>query len=218
MSRSPWKILLFASVASIGAAGWADELPSPDAMWLGQRMVPRALVQGFRDGIQEDLLNRVLGTRVAAVDQPALRVRARAAMAPLLDQAFPPEVLSGLGAQFLARHYSADELRALRVREESPLGQKLRDFDQMSDQLAAPTPAARDEAREALARRTFDEAERKDLLAFAASPLGRKGQSLALDLAGFFVEQLERRWASLQPGLEPRLRSVAEAVLPPSGK
>jgi hypothetical protein len=218
MPRFSRKLGALAAATLAGLAVRADDLPSPDAMWLGQRVVPRALVQGLREGIEEDVLNRVLGTRVAAVDQPPLRARARAAMAPLLDEAFAPELLSGLGAQFLARHYTADELRALRAREESPLGRKLKEFDQAADAIVTDTPAAKDEAREALARRTFSGAERKDLEAFAASPLGRKGQALALDLTGFFVEQLERRYAAIEQELEPKLVNVAEAVLLTTGK
>ncbi len=200
------------AVALVGLAAGAQDLPSPDAMWLGQRLVPRTLVQGFREGVEKDAMDRVLGGRVAEADQPPLRARARTAMAPLLDEAFPPELLAGLAAQFLDRHYTADELRALRAQEESPLGRKLRDFDRSAAELSAATPAARDEARDALARRTFTDPERKELEAFAASPLGRKGQALAPDLAGFFVDQLERRYASLRPDLEPRLQNVVEAV------
>lgn len=212
MPTFPRNLVVFAAAALFGLAGRAEDLPSPDAMWLGQRIVPRTLVQGFRDGVEQDVVERVLGTRVAAVDQPPLRTRAHAALAPLLDEAFPPELLAGLAAQFLARHYTAEELRALREREESPLGRKLRDFDRSTAELAGATPAAREDAREALARRSFSEAERKELEAFAASPLGRKGQALALDLAGFFVDQLERRYASVRPDLEPRLQNLVEAV------
>lgn len=218
MRPFPRHLLALAAVALIGGAGRADDLPSPDAMWLGQRIVPRALVQGFREGIEKDALDRALGARVAASEQPPLRARARVAMAPLLDEAFPAELLSGLGAQFLARHYTAGELRELRAREESPLGRKLRAFDRSAEELVAATPTAKEEAREALARRTFSDADRKDLEAFAASPLGRKGQALALDLAGFFVGELERRYASLRPELEPKLLNVVEAVRMTAGK
>ncbi len=218
MSSFPRKLGAFAAAVLAGLTVRVDDLPPPDAMWLGQRIVPRALVQGFRQAIEEDVLNRVLGTRVPAVDQPPLRARARAAMAPLLDEAFAPELLSGLGAEFLARHYTAAELRALRAREDSPLGSRLREFDQAADAIVAATPAAKDEAREALSRRWFTDAERKDLETFAHSPLGRKGQDLALDLAGFFVDQLERRYASVKGELEPRLVNVAEAVLLTAGR
>ncbi len=212
MRSFPRTAIAVAATVLIGLAARADDLPSPDAMWLGQRIVPRTLVQGFRDGVEQEAVNRVLAARVAAVDQPPLRARAHAAIAPLLDEAFPPELLAGLAAQFLARHYTAEELQALRAREESPLGRKLRDFDRSTAELAAATPAAREESREALARRTFADSERKELEAFAASPLGRKGQALAPDLAGFFVDQLERRYAALRPDLEPRLENVVEAV------
>ncbi len=211
MSSFP-RTLTALAAALIGLGGRAQDLPSPDAMWLGQRLVPRTLVQGFREGIEKDVMDKVLEARVAEVDQPPLRARAHQAMAPLLDEAFPPELLAGLAAQFLAGHYTADELRALRAREESPLGRKLREFDRSAAEISAATPAAREEARDALARRTFTDAERKELEAFAASPLGRKGQALAPDLAGFFVDQLERRYASLRPDLEPRLQNVVEAV------
>ncbi len=212
MPSSPKRLCALVAAALIALAAGAEDLPSPDAMWLGQRIVPRSLLQGFREGLEQQVLDRALGTRVAAADQPPLRARAIAAMAPLLDEAFPPEVLAGLAAQFLARHYTDDELRALRAREESPLGRKLRDFDQRSAGLPAASPAAREAAREALARRTFTEADRRELDAFAASPLGRKGQALAPDLAGYFVDQLERRYASLRPDLEPRLQNLVEAV------
>ncbi len=206
------------ATALVGVIGHAQDLPSPDAMWLGQRLVPRALVQGFREGVENEIMDRVLGARVAEVDQPALRARARRSMAPLLDEAFPPELLAGMAAQFLARHYTADELRVLRAREESPLGRKLQDFERSAAAVAGPTPAAQEEAREALARRTFSDAERKELEAFAASPLGKKGQALAPDLAGTFVDQMERRYASLRPDLEPRLMNVVEAVRMTAGK
>lgn len=212
MSPSLKHLTALAAAALMGFAARAEDLPSPDAMWLGQRIVPRSLLQGFREGLEQQVLDAALGTRVAAAEQPPLRARAIAAMAPLLDEAFPPEVLAGFAAQFLARHYTAEELRALRAREESPLGKKLRDFDERSARLPAATPGAREEAREALARRAFTEADRRELDAFAASPLGRKGQALAPDLAGFFIDQLERRYASLRPDLEPRLQSLVEAV------
>ncbi len=217
MPSFPRKLAALAATL-IGLAGRAQDLPSPDAMWLGQQVVPRTLVQGFRQGVEKDVMDKVLGARVAEVDQPPLRARARQAMAPLLDEAFPPELLAGLTAQFLARHYTAEELRALRAREESPLGRKLRDFDRSTAEIVAATPAAREDAREAMARRTFTEAERRELEAFAASPLGRKGQALAPDLAGFLVDQLERRYASLRPDLEPRLENVVEAVRMTAGK
>jgi hypothetical protein len=218
MPSFPRSLAVLATSILVGVAGRADDLPSPEAMWLGQRIVPRTLVQGFREGVEEGVLDRVLGTRVAAMEQPSLRARARMAMAPILDEAFPPEVLAGIGAQFLARHYTADELRALRTREESPLGRKLRDLDRSAAELAGATPAAREEAREALARRAFTDSERKELEAFAVSPLGRKGRALGPELAGTFVDQLERRYASLRPDLEPRLENAAEAVLLAPGK
>lgn len=218
MSPSLKNLIGFAAFALVGSAGMAEDLPSPDAMWLGQRLVPRALVEGFREGLANDVMDQVLGTRVSALEQPPMRARARVAMGPLLDEAFPQDVLAGAAAQFLARHYTAEELRALRTREESPLGQKLRAFDQGASRLAAETPAARDEAREALARRTFTEAERKELEAFAASPLGRKGVGLAPDVAGFFIDQLDRHYASVRSDIEPRLRNVVEAVIITAGK
>jgi hypothetical protein len=205
-------------VALVAGSGRADDLPSPDAMWLGQRIVPRAAVDGFRDAVAKDVLDKVLGGRVAAVDQPTLRARARTAMSPLLDEAFPPELLAGFAAQFLAAHYSADELRALRAREESPLGEKLRAFERSAADLAPATPGTRDDARDALARRTFTESERKELEAFADGPLGRKGSALAPDLLGTFVDRLERRYAAVRPDIEPRLRNVVEAVLVTAGK
>ena len=218
MSPFPKRLTVFAAAALIGLAPRAEDLPSPDAMWLGQRIVPRSLCQGFWEGLEQQVLDKGLGASVAAVDQPPLRARALAAMAPLLDEAFPPELVAGLAAQFLARHYTAEELRALRAQEESPLGRKLRGFDEASGRVVEATPAAREDAREALARRTFSEAERRQLEAFAASPLGRKGQALAPDLAGFFVDQLERRYASLRPDLEPRLLNLVEAVRMTAGK
>jgi hypothetical protein len=204
--------LLPCAAALLAIAGTrADDLPSPDAMWLGQRIVPHAIVDGYRDALGEEVLQKAVAGRVAGADLPPLRARARAAMAPLLDEAFPPELLAGFAAQFLARHYTADELRTLRAREESPLGRKLRDFTRSAAEAA--TPSGKEGAREALARRTFTDGEQKELEAFAASPLGKKGLALAPDLAGFFVDQLDRRYASLRPDLEPRLQNVAEAVL-----
>ncbi len=217
MPSFPRKLIAFTAVALIGAGG-DDALPSPDAMWLGQRIVPRELVQGFREGVLDSVLDKALGSRVAAVDRPALRARARAATAMLLEEAFPQELLAGMGAQFLARNYTAEELKALRAREESPLGRKLRAFEQSAAEIVAATPAAKEEARGALARRTFSEAERKELETFAASPLGRKGLALAPELVGYFVDQLERRYASLKPDLEPRLQNTVEAVAMTAGK
>jgi len=211
-------LICLAALAARAGLGVADDLPSPDAMVLGLHVVPRPLVDGFRSGIADQVLDQVLGARVAAADQPPLRTRARAAMAPLLDEAFPPEVLAGIGAQFLGRHYTAEELRTLRAREDSELGRKLHAFEERVAALGGPTPAARDQAREELARSTFTEAERREIDAFAASPLGRKGLSLAPDLAAFVVDQLDRRWTSVRPRIEPQLRGVAEAVLPRAGR
>jgi hypothetical protein len=200
--------LLLASAARAG-----DDLPSPDAMALGVRMVPAAIVQGYRAGIEDDVLERVLGARVPAGEQPAVRARARKAMAPLLDEAFPPELLAGLGAQFLAAHYPADELRTLRARDESPLGRKLRDFEDRTADIVADSPASLARARDALARATFSAAEQRDLDAFERTPLARKGLGLAPQLAAFFVDALDQRWRSVRPELEPRLRAAVEGVL-----
>lgn len=205
-------VVPFLALIAVNSAR-ADDLPSPDAMWLGQRLVPRAIVEGYRRALEEDALGKAAGGRVATADLPPLQARAHAVMGPLLDQAFPPELLAGLAAQFLAAHYSADELRALREHEESPLGRKLREFDRGAAELPAPTPAAREEARDALARRTFTGQDQKQLEAFAASPLGRKGMALAPDLASFFVDRLDRRYASIRADLDVRLRNAAEGVL-----
>jgi hypothetical protein len=214
--RSPLRALAVATASAAaalalltGSPAHADDLPSPDAMWLGGRIVPRALVEGFRDGI----VDAALDARVALADRPALRARARTAMAPVLDEAFPPELLAGLGASFLARHYGADELRALRAREESPAGERLRAYEKAAADVQGATPEARDEAREALSRRMFDARDRAEIEAFAASPLGRKGLELAPDLAAFFVDQLDRRWAAVRTGIEPRLRKLADGLV-----
>jgi len=209
--------ILTALALLLAAAGRPEDLPSPDAMWLGQRAIPRALVQGFCDGVEKDVLDRVMATRVAAAEQPSLRARAHTAMAPLLDEAFPAELLAGISAQFLSGHYTAGELRALRAHEESPLGRKVLEFDRAADELVAATPEVRAEARAALARRTFTDAERKELEAFASSPLGRKGLELGPALARTFLDQLDRRYSAVRPDLEPRLESVAEAVLMTAG-
>jgi hypothetical protein len=206
-----WPAVALAAFAGFAAA---DDLPSPDAMALGQRVVPRALLDGFRSGIEDQVLDQLLGPTLPSAEQPPLRTRARAAMAPLLDEAFPPEVLVGMGAQFLARHYTADELHTLRAREESPLGRKLRAFEESAAAIMAPALSERDQARDQLARRTFTDAERKDLESFAASPLGRKGLALAPDLVAYFVDRLDRRYASIRSDLDPRLRRAVEAVLP----
>ncbi len=182
-------------------------------MWLGQRIVPRALVQGFRGGVSADVLDRVLGARISAAEQPPIRARALRAMEPILDEAFPPELLAGIAAQFLARNYTADELVALRAREESAIGRKLREFDRSAAAGPARSGAASDEAREALALRMFTDAERREIEAFAATPLGHKGLALAPDLVGFFVGELERRYASVRAHIEPRLADVVEAAL-----
>jgi hypothetical protein len=170
-------------------------------------------VDGFRDGIARDALKGATGR--GSEEPSELVSRARAALAPVLEEAFPEELMAGLAAQFLARHYSAEELRTLRAHEESPLGRELRDFYRRAGSVVAADPAARDRARDELARATFTEAERKDIDAFAASPLAKKGDELALTLAGFFLEQLDRRWAEVRPALEPRLRAAAKAALGP---
>ncbi len=203
------------AAALLGTSSRADDLPSPDAMWLGARIVPRSLVDGFRDGIARDALKSAAGRGSDESSEPVPRPRAAAALAPALDEAFPEELLAGLAAQFLARHYSAEELRALRAHEESPLGRKLRDFYRRAGSIVAADPAARDRARDELARATFTDAERKDIDAFAASPLAKKGDELAMVLAGFFLEQLDRRWAAVRPEIEPRLRAAARAALGP---
>ena len=207
-SRLP---LLCCSLAAavLGAPGRADDLPSPDAMWLGSRIVPRALVDGFRGGIVREAIERASGGAASA--SPGARARAGAALSPLLDQAFPEELLAGVAAQFLARNYDADELRTLRAREESPLGRKLRDFYGRAAALPADDPGARE--RERLARATFTAAEQRQIDEFTASPLGRKGDELALALAGFFLDALERRWAEVRQDLEPRLAAAAQRAL-----
>jgi hypothetical protein len=215
MPATPFHLLCCCAAALLGASSRADDLPSPDAMWLGARIVPRSLVDGFRDGIVRDALKDAAGRGSDESSEPAPRARAAAILAPALDEAFPEELLAGLAAQFLGRHYSADELRALRAHEESPLGRKLRDFYRRAGSVVAADPAARDRARDELARATFTEAERKDIDAFAASPLAKKGDALALTLAGFFLEQLDRRWAEVRPAIEPRLRAAAKAALGP---
>jgi hypothetical protein len=190
----PMSLLLAALAGDPGA-----DVPSPDAMWLGARIVPAALVEGFRRGIEDAVIGGKPGAEAA-----------RAAMAPLLDEAFPPELLAGAGASFLAARYTADELRALRDREESPLGRKLRSFEQRAAQLKGETAEEREKARDALSRKMFTAAERADIEAFAATPLGKKSLALAPDLAAHFVDQLDRRWTSVRASLEPRLRAAAE--------
>jgi hypothetical protein len=215
LARRPRWLHLLAGAILAAATAWPGagaELPSPDAMWLGQRIVPQAIVDGYRAGLERNAIERVVGAGVAAVDQPALTARGHARMAPVLDEAFPPELLAGAAAEFLAGHYTAAELRDLRAREDSPLGRKLRDFSRQAVTLPAQDPAARDRAREALARATFTAPERKELDELAASPLGRKGEELALPLAGFFLERLERRWAEVRAELEPRLLAAARAA------
>jgi len=187
-------------------------------MWLGERIVPWALVEGYRAGLEENAFEKATAGRFADSDLPTLRAHANEAMRPVLDEAFPMELLAGISAQFLSHHYSAEELRALRAHEESPLGQKLRAFEQRAAALPGPTPEARAKAREALARQTFSTGEQKDLEAFANSPLGRKGVALSPELAAFYVNQLERHRTSIQRDLDERLRRSVEAVLPAAGR
>jgi hypothetical protein len=213
-SRRLARAVLAAALLLPGASLPVDELPSPDAMALGARVVPRALVEGFRAGLEDETFQRVVGGRIPAADQPALRLRAHAAMGPLLDEAFPPELMAGLGAQFLAAHYAPEELRSLRAREESPLGKKLRQFDATAAEIIADSPEARVRAREALARELFTPAEQRDIEAFAASPLGKKGLALAPDLAAFFVDAIDRRYRSLRGELDPGLEGAVRSVLP----
>ncbi len=208
------------AVALLTSLGWAlahpgaraEDLPSPDAMWVGGRIVPRTIVEGFRGGIVDATLDAALAGRTPA-DRAALRARAAAGMKPVLDEAFPPELLAGLGASFVSARYTAEEIRALRAREESPLGQKLRAFEKAALEVKGDTPEERDRAREALSRRTFSAAERAELEAFAATPLGKKGIALAPDLVAFFVDQLDRRWAAVRTGYEPQLRRVADGLV-----
>lgn len=201
-----------AAVAAFGGPARAEELPSPDAMWLGGRVVPRGLVDGFRGAIVDATLDAALAGKPPA-DRAALRARALKAMAPALDEAFPPEVLAGFGASFLARHYTADEIQALRAREESALGEKLRAFERRAAEVKGDTQEERERARDALSRRTFTGAERAEIEAFATSPLGQKGLALAPDLAGYFVDQLDRRWAAVRGAVEPRLRKIADDLV-----
>jgi len=204
--------LLCCSLAALlGATARADDLPSPDAMWLAARIVPRALVDGFRAGIARETIERAAPS--AGTASPGARARAGAALAPLLDEAFPEEFLAGAAAQFLARSYTADELHALRAREDSPLGKKLRDFYGRAATLPSDDPSR----REQLARATFTAAELREIDEFTASPLGRKGDELALALAGFFLDQLERRWAEVRRDLEPRLEGAARRGLAEPG-
>ncbi len=182
----------------------AEDLPSPDAMALGPHVVPVDLVDGLRRGIEDEALARLPG---GAPQDVAAQARAR--LAPILDEAFPPELLAGIGATFLARHYTADELRALRAFEDSPLGAKLRSLHQAAPAAKGVTPEKRDEARDAQLRKALTPADRTQLDEFAASPLGKKSAALAPDLAAFFMEQLERRWSSVRAEVEPRLRAAA---------
>jgi len=193
------------------AAG--DELPSPAAMALGQRLVPDDLVRGFEDGVAAEVLDAVVAGRVPAVRAPAVRARARAAMAPALAEAFPPELLAGLCAEFVARRYRPEEIRALAAWESSPLAQKLRAFDGQARAVVAADPDAAKRAREELARRTFTEGERNAVATFAASPLAEKGRALAPELTGHLLAQLEARHGEVRAALRPKLVSAAEAVL-----
>lgn len=202
------------ALALLATPARGDDLPSPDAMALGARAVPAELVQGYRAGIEEDVLDRVIGARLPEAERAPAHARARAALAPLLDEAFPPELLAGLGAQFLAAHYAPDELRALRAREESALGRKLREFERRAAEIVADSPTSHARAREALARESFSPAELRALEAFEASPLGAKGLALAPELATFFVDALDRRYRAIRQELDPRLRRAAEAALP----
>lgn len=190
--------------------GGAGDLPSPDAMRLGAEIAPAVVVGGFRDAIVDAALDAALGGRAAA-DRAALRARARVAMGPLLDDAFPPELLAGLGAAFLSRRYTAEELAQLRARVESPLGQRLRALERSA--VEGDTPEERERARAALYGRTFSRAEQEEIAAFEASPLGRKGLALAPDLAAAFLDGLDRRWVEVHERCQPRLRRAAEDLL-----
>lgn len=186
------------------ALALADDLPSPDAMALGGRVVPVELVDGLRKGIEDEALARLPG----GPPQDAAARQARARLAPILDEVFPPELLAGMGATFLARHYTAEELQALRALEDSPLGAKLRHLRQGPSEPKGSTPDERDKARDARLRKALSQADRAQLDAFAASPLGKKSAALAPDLAAHFMEQLERRWAAVRADVEPRLRAA----------
>ncbi len=207
------QLLAAAALALLGAAARPEDLPSPDAVALGLRAVPRSIVEGFRGGVAGEALDQAMGGRAGAAGAAPLRARARAALEPLLDEAFPPELLAGLAAQFLARSYTAEELRTLRDREEAPLGRKLRDLEARVARQAAADPAARERELEALARQAFTARERAELEAFAASPLGRKVERVGPELARHFLDQLDRRWAEVRGQLEPRLRRAAEEAL-----
>jgi hypothetical protein len=217
MGSFPRSLAIFVAAACLASPARADDLPSPDAMWLGARAVPAALVAGVEDTVEKSIVDQVMGGRVAAADRPVLRARAHAALAPLLAEAFSPEYLAGLGARFLANHYTAGELRELRAREEAPLGQKLRAFERSAAELVVANPEEREAARAALASKTFSDSERKELEAYSTSPLGKKSSALAPDLVGFLVDELDRHWATVRPGIEPRMRNTVEAVIMTSG-
>lgn len=212
------RLLPLAASALLFSGARAEELPSPDAMWLGERIVPIDLVAGVKDTVERSVVDQVLGTRVSTAEQPLLRSRAHAPLAPLIAEAFPPEYLSGLGARFLALHYTEAELKELRAREEAPLGKKVRAFERSVAEMVVTSAEAREEARAALARKTFTGAERKELEALAASPLGKKSGALAPELVAFFVDELDRHWTAVRATIEPRMRNTVEAVVMTSTK
>lgn len=202
----------FCAVLLLWARAGADELPSPDAVALGERVLPRTLIEGFREGVAREVLDATLGPRGGTAEEPLRRARARAALTPLLQEAFPPEFLAGVAAQLLARRYSAEELRALRAREDSPLGRKVRDLENRSQRAPDTDADAHHSKGEAPSPPTFSAAERKELETFAASPLGRKVEEVGPELAHHFLEALDQRWAQARGELEPQMRKAAEAA------
>ena len=159
-------------------------------MALGERVLPRALIEGFEEGVAREAMDATLGPKSGTAEEPARRSRARAALTPLLQEAFSPEFLAGVAAQRLARRYSAEELRALRAREDSPLGRKVRDSENRSKRVPTPT------RRSPLQGRGFLPPDLQRRRAKGAREVcrfspGRKVEEVGPELARHFLEALD---------------------------
>lgn len=209
--------LLTALLAVAGAGGSAAP-PSPADLELARLSVPRPLVAGVVEELARDAPARALGGRLLAPEARArFAAAARTEVDAAVQRALPEEDLTAFSLDLLARRFTPAERAALLAWRRTPLAAKLERYQGEVRRLEQELqdPARLDREREALARRTFTDAEGAQLRAFLESPAGQKRAKLEPELTGAWLDFLVARVEKARPALDARLKTLADAAAAP---
>jgi hypothetical protein len=209
--------LLAALLVAAGASGPAA-LPSPADLELARLSVPRPLVVGVVEELARDAPARALGGRLPAPEARArFAAAARAEVDAAVQRALPEEDLTAFSLELLAKRFTPAERAELLAWRRTPLAAKLERYQGEVRRLEQETrdPARLEQEREALARRTFTDAEGAQLRAFLESPAGQKRARLEPELTGAWLDFLVARIEKARPALDARLKALADAAAAP---